>query len=59
MLRRFADEVNGPLMAALAAKVGYHDVDCVELFREGAPLVGKLTRSMQLSVVRTLAPACA
>ena len=49
VLQRFAAEVNGPLMVALAEKAGYHDVDCVELFREGAPLVGKLTRLLQHS----------
>ena len=49
VLQRFAAEVNGPLMVALAEKVGYHDVDCVELFRKGAPLVGKLTRLLPYS----------
>ena len=53
-LQRFAAEVNGPLMVALAEKAGYHDVDCVELFRTGAPLVGKLTRPLQHSVVCAL-----
>ena len=51
MLQRFAAEVNGPLMIALAEKAGYHDVDCVELFRDGAPLVGKLKRPSQHSFV--------
>ncbi len=37
--------VNGPLLEALAEKAGYHDAACINLFREGAPIVGKLARS--------------
>ena len=54
VLQRFAAEVNGPLMVALAEKVSYHDVDSVELFRKGGPLVGKLTRLLQYSCVCAL-----
>ena len=58
VLQRFAAEVNGPLMIALAEKAGYHDVDCVELFREGAPLVGKLTRLLHYSFARSIFLMC-
>ena len=44
-LRHLAAEVNGPLMQLLAKKVNYHDGASVNLFREGAPLVGKLHRT--------------
>lgn len=44
-LRRFAAEVNGPLMEVLAEKVGYHDKECIDLFRKGAHIVGKLHRT--------------
>ena len=54
VLQRFAAEVNGPLMVALAEKVSYHDVDSVELFRKGGPLVGKLTRLLQFACVGAL-----
>jgi hypothetical protein len=36
--------VNGPLLEALATKAGYHDMQVVELFRTGAPIVGTLDR---------------
>ena len=32
-------EVNGPLLRMLAEEISYHDVGCVDLFRDGAPLV--------------------
>ena len=37
-----AGGVNGPLLDALAKKVKHHDIDCVNLFREGGPLLGTL-----------------
>ena len=36
--------VNRPLLEALATKAGYHDMQVVELFRTGAPIVGTLKR---------------
>ena len=44
-LKRFAEEVHGPMLELLAKRAGYHDGACVELFRTGAPLVGKLART--------------
>ena len=38
--------VHGPLMLALAKSVGYHDLDVVNLFRDGAPLLGELQRRL-------------
>ena len=37
--------VNGLLLAELAARAGHCDLDAVEFFRSGAPLVGHLPRS--------------
>lgn len=37
--------MNGPLLNALAAKIGYHDCECIDLVRWGGPLVGKLPSS--------------
>ena len=36
--------VNGPLMLALAKSCGFHDLGVVDLFRDGAPLLGQLDR---------------
>lgn len=36
--RRVSDGVNGPLFTRLLEATGYVDVECVELFRTGAPL---------------------
>lgn len=44
-LRRFASEVNGALMQLLAERANYHDGKCVDAFREGVPIVGKLVRT--------------
>ena len=33
-----SDGVNGPLLEALAASIGYHDAECIQMFRIGAPL---------------------
>ena len=35
--------MNGPLLEALAREIDYHDVECIEMFRVGAPLVGVAT----------------
>ena len=40
-----ASGINGPLLYALAVIAGHHDLDCIEFFREGAPLYGMLDRS--------------
>ena len=37
-----SESVNGPLLAALARETNYHDPDCVDIFRVGAPLTGPL-----------------
>ena len=41
---QISEGVHGPLLKALAERAGYHDVDAVELFRTGAPIVGRLDR---------------
>ena len=35
-------EVNGPLMEALADAIAFHDAECVQSLRRGAPFVDKL-----------------
>ena len=45
--------VNGPLMLALAKSCGFHDLGVVDLFRDGAPLLGQLDRSFAACL-----PAC-
>ena len=35
-------EVNGPLMMAVAKRIGYHDLGAIEMLRKGGPLVGLL-----------------
>ena len=37
-----ANGVNGPLLAMLAESCGFHDSACVELFRTGSDIIGKL-----------------
>ena len=32
-------DVNGPLLLALAHRIGYHDIDCIDMLRNGARLV--------------------
>ena len=44
-LREAARGVNGPLLEFLAKGMGYSDAACIELFRSGAPLLGKLART--------------
>ena len=39
LFAQVAGEVNGALLELLAEKIGYHDKECVNLFRRGAPLV--------------------
>ena len=41
-VRTVACDVNGPLLEELARSVNYHDLECVEHFRLGAPLYGRL-----------------
>ena len=40
-----ACDVNGPLLEFLARACGFHDEACVEFFRKGAKLFGRLPRS--------------
>ena len=44
-VRDVAQEVNGPLFEALARECALEDLDAIELFRRGAPMVGKLPAS--------------
>ena len=41
---KILEGVNGPLLEALAKRANYQDVDAIELFRTGAPIVGRLDR---------------
>ena len=43
-----SQRVHGPLMQALAKSVNYHDTAVVDLFRDGAPLLGELQRQLLL-----------
>ena len=40
-----AREVNGPMLAFLAKECGFHDEACVDFFRWGAKLFGRLPKS--------------
>ena len=42
LVRGVAKDVNGPLLVELANYVGYHDTECIDFFRSGAALLGKL-----------------
>ena len=44
-VRRISENINGPLLEILATKIQYHDQRAIELFREGAPIVGILPRT--------------
>ena len=44
-VRRISEGVNGPLLDLLAVRARYHDKRVIELFREGAPIVGILPRA--------------
>ena len=39
---KVSNGVNGPIMELLAAACQYHDADCIEMFRSGGQLFGKL-----------------
>ena len=41
----FAGRVNGPLLLALLEATGYVDLDCVNIFKEGAAIVGGIKPS--------------
>jgi hypothetical protein len=41
---KISEGVHGPLLQALAKRANYPDLDCIELFRTGAPIVGRLDR---------------
>ena len=45
---KISEGVNGPLLKALAKRANYQDVDAIELFRTGAPIVGRLDRCAPL-----------
>ena len=36
--------MNGPLLEMLAKAIGHHDQSCVDLLRDGAPIIGKLPK---------------
>ena len=42
IIKHISRQVNGPLLEQLVQEISYVDSECVELFREGAPLVGEL-----------------
>jgi hypothetical protein len=42
LVQEVAKEVNGPLLARLAERSGFHDLEAVEVFREGADFHGPL-----------------
>ena len=44
-VQRISAEVNGPLFSLLVKAADHDDVDCVDLMRFGAPLMGKLPLS--------------
>ena len=50
--------VNGPLLEALAKAIGYHDPECVELFRTGAPLACRCLFSCSCSLGLHVARTC-
>ena len=45
LIAKMCDSVNGPAMEALAEATGYEDTECIDFFRYGAPLMGKLPLS--------------
>lgn len=51
--RRILADVNGPLLARLAAKSGFGDCAAVDMLREGAPLVGVLPCSGNGAAITT------
>ena len=45
LIARMCQSVNGPAMEALAKATGYTDTSCIDFFRYGAPLMGKLPQT--------------
>lgn len=45
LTRRVSGKFNGPLAEELAKQTGYIDEDCIQMFREGAPVTGALPES--------------
>ena len=41
---KISEDVHGPLLKALAKRANYFDIEAIELFRTGAPIVGRLDR---------------
>ena len=41
---RISAGVHGPLLLALAKRANYHDLSVVDLFQNGAPLIGRMER---------------
>ena len=44
-VRAVSKGVNGPMLAAIAKKIEYHDSACVDLLRRGGPLLGMLEQT--------------
>ena len=42
LVRHVSKTVNGPVLEAIAKASGHQDKECVNFFRYGAPLIGKL-----------------
>ena len=42
--RKICSTVNGPLLEMLAQSIGYRDASCIDLLRNGAPIIGRLPR---------------
>lgn len=55
-IKKLVQGVNGPLLEALAKRAKYHDKDCVDLFKTGAPIVGVLERHVSAVCLRYLCP---
>jgi len=45
LTRRVSGKFNGPLAEELAKQSGYIDKDCIQMFRDGAPVTGALPES--------------
>ena len=45
LIAKMCQSVNGPAMEALAKATGYTDTSCIDFFRYGAPLMGKLPQT--------------
>ena len=44
-VRKISENINGPSLEVLTTKINYHDQKVIELFKEGAPIVGILPRA--------------